>query len=524
MCVKHKFKASKSRPGIWYCYKYSCTNLRIRPHKPGGIKQSNNLCNNRNTSNMRKMLFAIAILISITSIQAQLKIDGELRSRGIVNHGFQVPALKGSNTEVYLDQRTRIKLDYSFDKFSVRFTLQDARMWGGDDIVTKAGTSGNSNALGIYESWVNIFLSKNSNLKIGRQEWNYDDMRILSYRDWLTSGQSYDGLLYQIRKNRYTLDIGLSYNNNGNRQGILNNSYWQAEKLKTMNFIRFKYPFGEKTSLMVIASLSGRMDTIANNLLVTGTHGLNLMHNYGKKSDDGFLMRLSGYYQHGTDVNKGSDGSYRDISAYLLSFETGVRMLNRRVEIKAGVELISGRDYKNTDTGYNNTRRSFDMQYGAILPYYGGYMNHFIFQDSYKMGTKGGGYIDPYIKLRYSINKKNLIEASVFIPYLTSDVRAHNSINPDTKRPTGAEVDKYGNPVYWKGNLGTYLDFKYVYKITPKINVKAGMSYGWVSDIKNQMVYGYKDIANKQLNKMGQNYFGWVMFTVKPGLFNSGNK
>jgi hypothetical protein len=178
--------------------------------------------------------------------QAQIKVSGEFRTRTMVDHGFKYPVIEGSQTEFYVDQRSRLKLDYSQEKYSFRFTLQDARIWGGDDIVNKSGMFGNSGSLGIYESWVNFNLSEFSKLKIGRQEWNYDDMRILSYRDWLTGGQSYDGILYQYKKNNNDIDIGISYNNNGDRHGIINNAGWEADKLKTLNFVRYKYAFNAK--------------------------------------------------------------------------------------------------------------------------------------------------------------------------------------------------------------------------------------------------------------------------------------
>lgn len=472
---------------------------------------------------MKKRFLALTLLFgSIWQISnAQLNVSGEFRTRSVVDHGYSYPMLKGRDPEIYLDQRSRIKLDYFSDKFLIGFTLQDARMWGGDDMVSKAGAAGSSNALGVYESWVSFKLTDNSNIKVGRQEWNYDDMRILSYRDWLTSGQSYDGILYQLRKNKSTLDIGLSYNNNGNTQGKLDNSDWQAEKLKTMNFVHFKHLLGEKTSLAVIASLSGKIDTSNNHIVATGTHGFDLLHNYGKKGIDGYFMRLSGYYQHGTDVNRGSDGLYKSISAYLMAVEMGVRTCDKKLELRVGAELISGHNYKNTDPDYANIRHSFDTQYGAILPYYGGYMNHFIFQDSYKFGTKGGGYVDPFIKAGYSLNKKSKVEASVFMPYLTTAVKAHNRIDEKTQKPAGVETDIDGKPIFWKGSLGTYFDLGYSYQLASDINLKAGFSYALVSDMKNQMVYGYKNAAEKQLHELGQNYFGWVMITVKPVFLNS---
>jgi hypothetical protein len=146
-------------------------------------------------------------------------------------------------------------------------------------------------------------------------------------------------------------------------------------------------------------------------------------------------------------------------------------------------------------------------------------MNHFLLQDSYLLGTKGGGYLDPFVKLKYKLNKKNIIGAVAFFPMLTTKVRAHNSINPDTKKPIGTEVDANGNPVYWEGSLGSYFDVGLTHKFSKDIILKSGISYAVISNTKNQMVYGYEDIAEKQLYDLGNNVYGWVMLIVKPHFF-----
>lgn len=148
-------------------------------------------------------------------------------------------------------------------------------------------------------------------------------------------------------------------------------------------------------------------------------------------------------------------------------------------------------------------------------------MNHFIIQESYVLGTKSGGYLDPYFKSKFFINKQNIIEASIYAPVLTTKVKAHTGIDKSIKKPVGQKLDNNGNPVYWKGSLGQYVDVVYTRKISKEITIKTGMSYGFLSDIKNQMVFGYENPKTKQLHDSGHNYFGWVMLSVKPNFFTS---
>jgi hypothetical protein len=89
--------------------------------------------------------------------------------------------------------------------------LQDARVWGSDDAFNPTGIMGNTSSFGIYEAWVELKLKGKSSLRIGRQEWEYNNMRILSFRNWWTSGLSYDGLLYKMHdaENGWFFDMGL---------------------------------------------------------------------------------------------------------------------------------------------------------------------------------------------------------------------------------------------------------------------------------------------------------------------------
>ena len=466
-----------------------------------------------------KYVILAILLLNISSVAySQFTVNGEFRTRGIADHGYKIPVLKNTRGQFGFDQRSRLILNYKNNKYTTRFTLQDTRIWGSDDMFNKTGVEGNSYSFGVYEAWIDINFTNNSSLRIGRQEWNYDDMRLLSWRNWWTSALSYDGILYQYQQkdNGFFIDLGGSYNNNGSRMGTINNSLWEPEKLKTVNFLNIKKIMGEKITASAMFTLSGKEDPDNKKLVATGTHGINFNYNTGAASGGGLFGNFSFYYQHGNDLKRGSDGSYMNISAYMLSSELGYRTWQKKLAASVGMELISGRDYSNTSTEYNNTRHTFDLLYSGRFPYYGGNINHFIVQDSYRTGTKGGGYFDPYFKVNYKLNKKNIIDLTYFMPVLSTNVKAHTGIDQDTKKPVGAEIDHEGNPVYWKGNLGSYFDLGFTHKFDNEIILKTGFSYALPSDIKNQMVYGYADGNSRQLHELGNNYFGWMMLIVKP--------
>ncbi|MEN8201365.1 MAG: alginate export family protein [Bacteroidota bacterium] len=457
------------------------------------------------------------------ALHAQFQIDGEFRSRAVTDHGYKVPVKADYNAQLSFDQRSRLILGYTKDRLSVRFTLQDARVWGSDDMFNKTGVEGNSSALGVYEAWVELQLGQYSGIRVGRQEWNYDDMRILSGRNWWTSGLSYDGVLFTHNNinSGWHINAGLSYNNMGSRTGAVNNSLWDSNNLKTMNFINLKKDFSNKLYAVAMLTFSGKQDMITDELIKTGTHGLTLSYNQGKKADNGFFAYASGYYQHGEAMSFGMDENRKAISAYMLNAQAGMRILEKKLEVSLGMENLSGHDYSNTDADYNDTRHSFDLFYSARFPYYGGHLNYFLIQDSYKIGTKGGGYMNPFFKVRFKASKKDIIDFALHNPMLTTHVAAHTGFDPPTKNPI-PEMDQEGNPVYWKGSLGNHIDLDYTRKISKEVIFKIGASYAVVSDIKNQMVYGYNgDPANQELSNLGQNYFVYTMLIVKPNFFRS---
>jgi len=473
------------------------------------------------------IFFTVILSVIFFTASAQLTVDGQFRSRFVANHGYKVPVKAETNGVFSFDQRSRLIFNYKSEKFTTRFTLQDARVWGSDDLYNKTGVEGNSYAFGVYEAWAELNINKNNSIRIGRQEWNYNDMRILCWRNWWTSGMSYDGLLYKMhnKDSGLFIDLGISYNNNGARTGGVDNSTWPAGRLKSMSFLNVKKNIGDKLTLAVMLTVSSKQELVRDVELGIGTHGLVVNYNKGKKATNGVFGTLSAYYQHGTDSKrKVNEEGFKSISAYLISAEVGFRAMKKKLEISAGIEMMSGRDYKDTTQAYNNVRHTFDLQNSGRYPYYGGHINHFLIQDSWKVGTKGGGYMDPYIKVKYKLNKKNIVNFAFFMPMLTTDVRAHTSIV--NGKPSGSEVDENGKPVYWNGSLGNYIDLGYTHKFSKEVILKLGFSYAMVSDIKNQMVYGYDASAAepRTLNKLGQNYFGWAMIIVKPHFFSSKKK
>lgn len=458
-----------------------------------------------------KAILGLFFILPWISSYAQFQVDGEFRTKFNFDHGYVSPALKGADMKMYTDQRSRLKTTFRGDIFTTRLTLQDARMWGSDDLLNYTGVSGNSGAFGIYEAWVELPFSELWSVKVGRQEWNYHDGRLMTKREWWTSGITYDGVLLKRHDKDAGLwfDFGLSYNNDGAPTGAVNNANWDWQKLKTLDFVDVKKKIGDDMALSASFILSGREDPVNRELPLTFTEGLNFNIKGGQ-------IHLGAYYQHGKDLAYGTDGDRMNISAWMLVGHAGLKLMEEKLSMVLGFEMLSGCDYTNEDIDYNNTRHSFDLLYGARFPYWGGHMNHFKVQEHYKDGTKSGGYFDPYLKLGYKIGENTKADLAVFFPVLWTDVTAHTGFDILSGDPV-TEIDGSGNPVFWKGLLSNNIDLGLVHNFSPGVQVKLGFTWSIISDMKNQMVYGYD--AGGELFELGANYFGWLMLTVKPSFF-----
>jgi len=467
---------------------------------------------------MKKFTLVTAIALFFTStIFAQFTMDGSFRTRAMALHGYKMPVIKDAPATFGADQQSRLILNYKNDKIQTRLTIQDARVWGADDMYNPTGVQQNTYGLGVYEAWAQVKMGENSQLRVGRQEWKYNYSRLISHRGWWTSGQSYDGLLYMFHKKDAGLfvDFGLSYNNDMKPgSGLYVDAY--SQRTKTMNFLNVKKAINKKFNVTLNLILSGKQHqgfdaatgkmSHADVLYVKMTEGLIFNYNMGKKGEDGVFGTLSAYYQHGTNANKGGGGSA--VSAYMMDAQVGFRTMEKKLELSAGVEILSGHDATNTDEDYMKQVHTFDLLNGGRHPYYGGTMDYFVMPAH----MKNGGMMDPYFKVNYKLNKKGMLKLGVFLPMLATNVK--------TKRK-----DDAGEAILFDKGLGQNIDLAYIHKFSKEVKIRVGASYFMMSDTFKEMK-GMKvsDQINATNNESGQQYFAYIMLTIKPRFFSSEKK
>jgi len=162
---------------------------------------------------MKKLLtFGWAVLLGLSALPsyAQFTIDGQLIQRAEYRHGYNVPIIENQDAGKFIAQRFRLQALYEKkDLFTLYMSVQDVRTWGSTSQVKVTDTF-----LSVHEAWGSTKLGANTELKLGRQELNYDNGRFLGALDWALQGRSHDIALLAYEKDATKLHLGLAYNMN----------------------------------------------------------------------------------------------------------------------------------------------------------------------------------------------------------------------------------------------------------------------------------------------------------------------
>lgn len=415
-----------------------------------------------------KKFSAIFILIFFSNIfnaHAQddhFKIAAQYRVRPEFRHGYKTLAADTSKSAFFILQRTRLVFEYKKENISTYASLQDARTWGDEQPQTDVP------GLSVNELWLELALKKGFYLKMGRQEWVYDDQRLLGNVDWANATRSHDGLLlkYFNKEKKFNWHIAGAFNQNG--EPLFGTNY-TLKNYKFLAFTWLKKEFGN-SSLSATAIINGLISTIASSTKSKASFTFGPLYNYQNNS---IKATLGAYYQTGKTENN------LDISAYMINVYAD---LQGKTFAGLGLDYLSG----NGDNIQANRSQSFSTLYATNHKFYG-YMDYFI---NIPADTKQRGLIDPYLRLGISPNKK--ITTTIDVHYFLLANENNLSVNKIKK------------------DLGTETDLLLDYKPSPVINFTAGYS----------MMFATK---NMELIKGGNknNYNGWafIMLKVSPTFF-----
>lgn len=496
---------------------------------------------------MRKQLFSklipVILFAGFTQAYAQFSLIGTVRTRTEMREGVGNLPLRGTGQAGFTSMRSNLQLGYKWDKVIFNTQLRDVRVWG-QDASTISNNDGNK--LFLHEAWGEVILATtadtncklkvdNLSIKVGRQEFVYDDSRLLGNLDWLQQGRRHDAALLKFLHRGYQADLGFAFNQNSDAFGRGNITYTPVNSSGytpngvllaiPANFVPNGYvptsPAGtnnigsmykgmgflylskkiKQTKISILAFNDNfaryRLDTVriavgtANYTLAgkrydkNGVHerytlGTNISTTIGNASS-GAKVAISGgaFYQGGHD----KDGNPLDAYHY----NALVQVQKGKFTAGPGIDYLSGNGLHTT-----KVNKKFDPLYGTPHRYWG-YMDYFYVGT----GSITTGLMNPHFKTKFAANKF----------FITADYhyfQAANKIKPTTL-PGGEDATKR--------YLGSEVDVVLNYTINRFTTVEAGYSTMFANKSLEYLKQG-------TINKVRHTaQWAYVMLTIKPDFF-----
>jgi hypothetical protein len=416
--------------------------------------------------------FLLLALLGPAFVAAQLKLTAEVRPRTDFRHGFKTPTSTGFDPAFFTEQRSRLYVDFKDDKYAMRFSLQDVRIWGEVPQIFKedVGTSF------LSEAWGQYFVSKTFSVKAGRQIISYDNQRFLGGLEWAQQGRRHDALLLinENAEKRTKLHVGLAFNADKDKaeptylQAPAANFYSVNGNYKSLQYAWFNKAFADEKGSLSLLALNAAKQNADSTTSNKQTFGIIPNLKVGKVA-----LAADLYYQMGKSGNA-------TISAFLAGANATIQ--TKATPLTLGFEYISGKDAGDTSSDITN----FSPDYGTNHAF-NGLMDYFF------VGPANGnvGVVDLYLKTKFKVGKGALL------------LHGHEFL-------TGSrQLD--GEGIELGRNMGFELDVVYVRKLAPAVTLHVGAS----------ALLGTETLTTIRSGNEKFNQWAWTMITFKPTLFDS---
>ncbi len=405
-------------------------------------------------------------LVASENAENQLNATLQLRPRAEYRNGVLSPRTTGEVPAGFINNRTRLNLNYRSQGLSMGLSVQNAGVWGQEPQVSR-----NAN-LGVYEAWAQLTTTDGWFMKLGRQTLVYDDERILGALDWNTAGRSHDVLKLGYEDKTHQLHLALAFNQNSEK--TIGGTYYQtAQPYKTMQLLWYRYngspSFRPSFMLMNLGiengnSILGKSDLAS--MQTIGTH-------IAAKATDQLRINGSAFYQ------LGKTRSDATISAWMLAVQ-GNYSVSDQTGLILGSDLLSGEENLNNNTTYN----AFNPLYGTHHKFYGA-MDYF-YASSFR-GNLNPGLWDSYVGISHKPSKKLNVSATCHYFAIT------------------AEINDGGSPL--KKGLGTEIDLQFEYTIRKDVRMSGGYSTLFGTRSMDQVKGG---------NHNAWQDWGWLSLNINP--------
>lgn len=414
------------------------------------------------------IILAAYFLLPSTSY-AQFSIGAELRPRMEFRDGYRTLPPEDSKPAFFISQRSRLNFSYAQKKFSLKFSFQDVRTWGDEELGLDVASTG------LHEGYGQIQFNEQASLRIGRQELVYDDERLIGNSNWNQQARSFDAALFKYNSNGWNIDAAGAFNQQ--KENLFSTDY-SLNAFKVLGFLHAGRSTEMYKAYAVLITDGFQGTDSTQELFMRYTYGANGEYTFKKIKWKGMIYAQSGM-----------DKTNRAISAYLLSLQGHYQL--KKLNTGAGLEFISGGDA--TDST-DEKIRTFNTLYATNHPLYG----HQDYFENIPVDTRNGGLMDVYLKLNYAIHPK----ITGYIDYHYFRL-AGNVLDTENG---GSPVRKY---------LGSEIDLWFIYKFTDGLEIRPGIS--------TMLATHSMDVIKGSNNRL-TGYWAYVQVMFNPVLFRFDGK
>lgn len=374
-----------------------------------------------------------AINQQATTPDKTLKVEFEFRPRAEYRNGYQVLRNDSSNANYFINQRSRLSLNYSYyNRFILQFSFQDLRVWGQQDPRSVGAT------LQAFEAWAETYLTDKFSIRVGRQRLVYDNQRLFAENDWRLSGAAHDALNFRYSNSNLSTELAVAYNQLSESNFTVEYSPSGFTNYKFLAIHYLRYQINKSLTLTTINSTDAFQ-------VKNKPERMNFRYTLGGRieaTSRAWYATISGYYQGGQNP------AGKDLFAWY--FQPEIRYISPiGTTIRAGLEYFTG---TNGNQGYT-TDKSFVPLYG-VAHRFNGSMDLIT---KFPNDVGGAGLINPYLFILHPISKKIDLRSDFHTFHLQTDYYVNDS-----------KIDRY---------LGFENDLLLSFKPNPTIKIDAGFSY-----------------------------------------------
>ncbi|MDW3195887.1 MAG: alginate export family protein [Cytophagales bacterium] len=331
---------------------------------------------------MRRSILLFSVLFPLFAAKAQFQMDLEFRPRSEYRDGYTTLSEQNEQGVFLTTQRTRLNISFNDQKITSSFiSFQDIRTWGQQGLNTREST------INLYQAWIKLNLADRLTIKIGRQEFEYDDLKILSNSTWRLPARSHDAGLLEWKSTDSTLTVHLAGAVNNEREVLFQDLYEVNGTYKNMGMLWLNKHFKSTELSMLFLDLGQQLaDTSINRFRTIGIYGVQKI---GK-------MKLTGSYY----IQRGRNQSDLKVAAHMAS-------LNLNIPISTGFSITPGFDLLSGTSAENLQDPSY-LETNTFIPLYARRHRYFGVQDMfYAAGFNvPGGLEDYFVKFSYQASKK----------------------------------------------------------------------------------------------------------------------